>query len=148
MGNLVTLDVSGVGSGNNDLRDLILPDDMNHLNDLILPGNELRSLKLPSGMPSLKILDLSSGNQLRSVEVPFDFDLENLELKGWRKNRVSFYIPLTIKPIEDRIEVSWTQGVLQSTDRVGGLWNPVEGAVSPHQFDRGESMRFFRAIQE
>ena len=52
-------------------------------------------------------------NQLTSLTVPAGFDLTNLHLIGFDKSIVTFYIPLTVKLVSDKVEVNWTQGMLQ-----------------------------------
>jgi hypothetical protein len=42
------------------------------------------------------------------------------------------------------LEISWTEGVLESAGSIDGPWTPVDGATSPHSVAAEGSARYFR----
>ena len=145
---LTTLDVTGTGgSGHNDLMELILPNDLGNLEEIMLQGNKLSNLRLPLGMTGLRKLDIGD-NQLRTVEVPDGFDLENLDLIGYPKRRFSFYTPFIINRGETGIEVTWSGGILQSKNTIGDSWIDLPNVTSPLIVAATDPSKFFRVRSE
>ena len=136
-----------LGLARNQLTTLTLPEGLNNLTELNLYRNELTSLTLPEGLSSLVMLDLSD-NPLTTMEVPAGFDLESLDLRGFAKSEVTFYIPIRVALVDNKIEVTWTQGVLQSSDALAGFWSGLADAVSPYQVEPTGPQQFFRVKPE
>ena len=141
---LATLDLAG----NPVLTGLTLPEGLTSLTTLDLNGNRvLTSLTLPEGFTNLTMLDLR-GSSITTLNVPVGLNIDDLELPGFDKSNVTFYIPLTVKLVSDKVEVDWTQGILQSTDAIEGAWTDIDGATSPYQVEPIQSQRFFRVKTE
>ena len=56
----------------------------------------------------------------------------------------SLWIPLTVKRVGEKLEMTWTPGVIQSADEIGGTWSDVEDAKSPYLVDPVGEKKFFR----
>ena len=70
------------------------------------------------------------------------------EATGWGRTYggrpTALWIPLTVKPVGEKLEMSWTPGVIQATDEIDGSWSDVADAMSPYQVDPAGEKRFFR----
>jgi len=130
----------------NNLTSLTLPEGLTSLTELNLRINQLMSLRLPEGLTSLTTLRLEF-NPIELLSVPIGFNLKNVHF-GFNKYAIAFYIPITIERAGNNIEITWTEGLLQSIDALGGEWNTIEGATSPHEVEINEPHKFFRAMQE
>ena len=163
--NLTTLALSG-----NQLTSLTLPEGLTNLTTLVLYGNQLTSLTLPKGLTSLTALFLSdnqltsltfpegltalsylsvTGNPLTRLLFPEGFNLNLLTIDGFNRGTATLYSILA-KWVPGAVVISWPRdnGVLQSTDTVGGVWTDVQGATSPYQTDLSAAHRYFRVKPE
>jgi hypothetical protein len=52
--------------------------------------------------------------------------------------------PVTVTHSEQRIELTWKYGTLQSAAGITGPWDDIDDAVSPHSLDAEQSQKFFR----
>ena len=129
---LTTLNLS-----RNDLTDVSFLARLTSLTSLNLEDNQLTDFSFLEGLTSLTILDVVS-NPITTLNVPVGRNIASLELRGFRKSNVRFYIPLTVKLVSDKVEVNWTQGILQSTDAIEGAWSDIDGATSPYQVEPAE----------
>lgn len=89
---------------------------------------------LVSTEDSLFIADLSSNGSLSS---------------GGGRGVIYQIKSLVLPPVElrwlgQRVELTWTYGILQHAADVTGPWNDVQGATSPHLVDTDQSQKFFR----
>ena len=71
---------------------------------IVLRSNQLSSLRLPDGLSSLNTLNVVS-NPLNTLEVPVGITLERIELFGFDKSNVTFYIPLKVETVGDQARV-------------------------------------------
>ena len=131
----------------NRLTSLKLPNSLTSLTTLRLSNNGLTTLRLPEGLTSLTELDLMN-NPIATLNVPVGLNIDDLELTGFEKSSVTFYIPLTVERALDKIEISWSQGNLQSMNAIGGTWSHIPHATNPYHVDPKGPQRFFRAILE
>ena len=153
----------------NELTSLTLPNGLTNLEYLDLRFTRLTSLILPDGLTNLKYLDLRY-NQLRNLFLSPDTASrhERLELfiedNPWMRIRqlvgmdieifdvgpehygVSYYdLPSSpkISRVGNGLEISWSNGVLQSAVDVDGPWQDVI-ASSPLRVTPSLSSEFFR----
>ena len=142
--NLDYLDLSG-----NQLTSLTLPNGLTNLEGLILSDNQLTSLTLPKGLTNLKYLYIRY-NQLTNLFLSPDTASrhERLELfikdNPWMRIRqlVGMNIKFDVGPehygfsyyrvsspkisrVGNGLEISWHDGVLQSSADVDGPWQDV-----------------------
>ena len=134
----------------NRLTSLTLPEGLTNLEELDLSYNRLASLTLPKGLTNLKYLDLRY-NQLRNLFLSPDTASrhERLELfikdNPWMRIRqlVGLNIEFLVGPehygisdydlpaspkisqVGNGLEISWDDGVLQSSADVDGPWRDV-----------------------
>ena len=76
------------------------------------------------------------------------FHLDDLEVIGYPKRRFSFYVPLSIRPESDGVEISWTQGTLQSKNGLSDPWSDLTDARSPYMLRTTDLSGFFRVRPE
>ena len=122
------------------------------LESLDLIGEYLTSLTLPSGLLSLKVLNLWS-NPIESLLVPEGMDIESLRIEGISKESIIRYVPDSVflglvirREADGRVAIVFSGGVLQSADNLSsGDWEDITNAVSPFYINPAEaSQRFFR----
>jgi hypothetical protein len=52
--------------------------------------------------------------------------------------------PVQSRWASNRVELTWSYGILQAADNVTGPWNDVTNATSPHSIEVDQSQQFFR----
>jgi hypothetical protein len=76
---------------------------------------------------------------------PADYALQIAEIELY-----GHWVPaptLSIERVGANILIHFSGGTLESTDRLGGAWNPVPGAVDPYPVTPDGAQRFYRAKQ-
>ena len=139
---VTTLDFSGKG-----LANLNLPPFLFSLTTLNLQTNQLQSLIMPEGLNSLTNVALQ-GNPLTKLSFPIGYDLDPVDIQGFERSNVDFYIPFYIKVTEDQIELNFPQGEVQTKDAVSGEWVTDEGATSENAIpiDPNVAQKFYRVV--
>ena len=146
----VDRDIRELNLSESGLTSLTLPEGLTNLKKLYLYNNELTSLTLPEGLTNLTSLSLYN-NQLTNLFLPPDTASRHKRLElfiednPWMRIRqlvgmniefdvghehygISYYdLPASpkISRVENGLQISWDDGVLQASADVDGPWQDV-----------------------
>lgn len=143
MAQINTLDLAGKGlAGRLQLHPTLV-----NLTTLDLRTNQLQQLILSEGLTSLSLIRAQE-SPLIQLAVPLGFDLDAVEIQGFDKADVTFYLPFESRTVPETrgFEMEWTLGVLQTRESLDDEWVNVEDAFGEYFVEPVGTTRFYRLI--
>ena len=108
----------------------------------------MTNLTLPDGLSRLTELSLN-GNPMERVMIPSSFNLENLRWLDFDRSILTLYhAPLCITRADEKLRVTWSTGVLQTSNTLADDWTDLEEITSPYEIDLTDVNGFFRIRHE
>jgi hypothetical protein len=101
----------------------------------------------PARQPNVGHLDglLATDDSLFVADLTTNGSMDNGRGLGVIYQIKTLVLPsVRVKPEGNKIELTWSYGILQEAADLGGLWNNVTNASSPYLVEAGSQQKYFR----